>query len=56
MNKFYFALLLVAFILLLIDAFTGVHNDRTNRFTVKLLPLALAFWVLVPLIQVGKHL
>ena len=56
MNWLYFLLLLVAFVLLLIDAFSSTVNDRTTRYAVRLLPLALAFWVLVPLIQAAKHL
>lgn len=53
MEKLYFVLLVVAAVLLLVDAFTGSSRDRVST---RLLPLALFFWVLVPLIQIGKTL
>lgn len=54
MNKLYLIFLIVAAVLLLLDTFSG--TERGNRFTVKLLPLALFFWVLVPLVQTAKAL
>ncbi len=57
MDKLYFILLLIAALLLLADAFFGTARDNVRtRVNVRLLPLALFFWVLVPLIQVGKSL
>lgn len=56
MNKLYFLLLFLAALLFLVDAVIGVRRDRAERLTVRLLPLALFCWVLVPLIQVGKSI
>lgn len=58
MDKVYLVLLTVAGILLLVDAFSGTSDvpTRGRRFTVRLLPLALFFWVLVPWLQIAKAL
>lgn len=52
MHVIYFILLLVAALLLLFDALAPVRT----RAAILLLPLALFFWILVPLIQVGRTL
>lgn len=54
MNVVYLILLIVAGVLLLLDAFSGSHAG--SRFTVRLLPLALFCWVLVYIIQTAKTL
>ena len=58
MTVVYLVLLTVAGILLLLDAFSATADSRgtTRRFAVRLLPLALFFWVLVPWIQFAKAL
>lgn len=52
MNVVYLFLLAAAFILLLVEAFSSrsTNGKRVARF----LPLALACWVLVPLIQTAR--
>lgn len=57
MTWLYFILLLVAAGLFLLDAFSSnAIGDRTTRFSVRLLPLGLFFWVLVLIIQTAKAL
>jgi len=51
MEVLYFALFLIAFVLLLLDSFAG--SNRENIQT-RLLPLGLAAWVLVLVIQSYK--
>jgi len=48
MEKLYFALYLIAFVLLLLDAFAG---SSRNHVQTRLLPLGLALVVLVLVIQ-----
>ena len=54
----YLILLGFAIFLLLVDAFAGANDvsNRGNRFTVKLLPFALALVVLVEFIRTAKRL
>lgn len=55
MDKVYFVLLTVAAVLLLFDAFLGVRDRRPGQnWHVRLLPLALFFWVLVPWLQTAR--
>jgi len=56
MKVLYLILLGLAAGLLLLDAFSGTTDSahRGARFAVRLLPLALFFWVLVPFIQIAK--
>ncbi len=58
MTLLYLILLGVAGFLLLLDTFSdtsGVANRR-ERFTIKLLPFALFFWVLVEFIRTARQL
>ena len=57
MDKLYLFFLTVTAILLLVDAFLGAVNRRNpnHTFAVRLLPLALFFWVLVPWFQVADR-
>jgi len=54
MKVLYLILLLVAAILLILDTFAA--SERGTRYAIRLLPAALFFWVLVPLIQTAKSL
>jgi len=51
METLYFCLFLAAFVLLLVDTFAGSHREHV---TARLLPAALACWVLVLVIQSFK--
>ena len=51
MEKLYFAFYLIAFVLLLLDAFAGSTRRHVQT---SLLPLALAFAILVLVIQTYK--
>jgi hypothetical protein len=55
MDKVYLVFLTVAGLLLLWDAFAPAYRDRAHRTTVRLLPLALFFWVLVPWFQIAER-
>ena len=48
MDKFYLLLLTISALLLVADAFSARWNSTERRHGVKLLPLALLFWLLVP--------
>lgn len=55
MNVLYMILFGVAGLLLLLDAFSDSTSGHGRRnLVVKLLPLALFFWVLVPFIQFAR--
>ena len=55
MNVVYLILLTLAAIVLLLDAFApGRSTDKHFRAGVRLLPLALFFWVLVPWLQFAR--
>lgn len=58
MTVLYLILLGVAGFLLLVDAFSATADSRgtAKRFAVRLLPLALFFWVLVEFIRTAKAL
>lgn len=53
MDKFYLFLLTVAGLLLLFDAFAPAVRSKTRTVQVRLLPLALLFWLLVPWFQLA---
>lgn len=54
MDKVYLALLSIAAFLLLWDAFAPARRRRHEQVAVRLLPLALFFWILVPWLQFAK--
>lgn len=51
MDKFYLLLLTISALLLLADAVVTHYRRDERRHGVKLLPLGLFFWVLVPWFQ-----
>jgi hypothetical protein len=55
MDKLYLALLTIAAVVLLYDAFNGAVRSKTRTVAIQLLPLALFFWILVPWFQVANR-
>lgn len=55
MEKVYLVLLTIAGAILLYDAFHPAVRDRTRGTAVRLLPLALFFWLLVVWLQVADR-
>lgn len=56
MEKVYLVLLTIAGAILLYDAFHPAVRDRTRGTAVRLLPLALFFWLLVVWLQVADKI
>ena len=55
MDKFYLLLLTIAGLLLLWDAFMPKRRAAHNDIAVRLLPLAVFFWLLVPWFQIADR-
>ena len=58
MKLLYLFLLGISILLLLLDAFssTGARRDRTNAFTVRLMPLAIAVIAFVWFLQIAHSM